>query len=85
MLRSSLDLPYQSEVDVTVRQVSALSNPTVPAYTTGDIRYGWRPRRDLDLSVTGQNLFGGRHAEFSAPATRSELGPSVFFKILSRF
>ena len=37
------------------------------------------------LSVTGQNLFGGEHAEFTAPATRSQFGPSVFFKILSRF
>jgi iron complex outermembrane receptor protein len=85
MLRSSLDLPYQSEFDVTVRHVSALSNPSVPAYTTGDIRYGWKPRQDLELSVTGQNLFGGRHSEFTSPSTRSEFGPSVFFKILSRF
>jgi len=85
MLRSSLDLPYQSEVDVTVRHVSALANPTVPAYTTGDLRYGWRPRRDLELSVTGQNLFGGEHAEFTAPATRTQFGRSVFFKVLGRF
>jgi iron complex outermembrane receptor protein len=85
MLRSSLDLPYQSEVDVTVRHVSALANPEVPAYTTGDLRYGWRPRRDLELSVTGQNLFGGEHAEFSAPATRSQFGRSVLFKVLGRF
>jgi len=85
MLRSSLDLPYQSEVDVTVRHVSALANPEVPAYTTGDLRYGWRPRRDLELSVTGQNLFGREHAEFTAPATRSQFGRSVFFKVLGRF
>jgi iron complex outermembrane receptor protein len=85
MLRSSLDLPNRTEADVTVRHVAALSNPAVPAYTTGDIRYGWKARRDLELSVTGQNLFGGRHAEFTSPSTRSEFGPSVFFKILSRF
>jgi iron complex outermembrane receptor protein len=85
MLRSSFDLPHRTEADVTVRHVSALSNPTVPAYTTGDVRCGWKPRQDLELSVTGQNLFGGRHAEFTGPSTRSELGPSVFFKILSRF
>src|SRR6267154_1391475 len=84
-LRSSLDLPYQSEVDVTVRHVSALANPEVPAYTTGDLRYGWRPRRHLELSVTGQNLFGGEHAEFTAPATRTQFGRSVFFKVLGRF
>jgi iron complex outermembrane receptor protein len=84
MLRSSLDLPYQSEVDVTLRHVSALSNPAVPAYTTGDLRYGWKARRDLELSLTGQNLFGGEHAEFTAPATRSEFGRSVFLKVTWR-
>lgn len=85
LLRSSMDLPRQSEADVTVRHVSALSNPAVPAYTAVDIRLAWRPRPDLELSVTGQNLFDGGHGEFTDVATRTEIGRSVFFKILSRF
>jgi iron complex outermembrane receptor protein len=85
MLRSSLNLPYQSELDATLRHVSALSNPTVPAYTVVDVRLGWRPRRDLELSITGQNLFSGGHAEFTDPATRTQLGRGVFFKVVSRF
>ncbi len=84
MLRSTLDLPRQSEFDVMVRRVSALSAPAVPSYTAVDARIGWKPRPDLELSLTGQNLFGG-HAEFSSVSTRSELKRSVFFKILSRF
>jgi iron complex outermembrane receptor protein len=84
VLRSSLDLPHRTEVDVTVRHVSALSNPWVPAYTTGDVRLGWKARQDLELSVAGQNLFGGKHAEFTSPSTRSEFGPSVLFKVLAR-
>ena len=29
--------------------------PTVPGYTTLDLRLGWRPRMGLELSITGQN------------------------------
>jgi iron complex outermembrane receptor protein len=85
LLRSSIDLPRQTELDVTTRHVSALSNPVVPAYTAVDIRLAWRPRPNLELSVTGKNLFDGGHGEFTDVATRTEIGRSVFFKILSQF
>jgi iron complex outermembrane receptor protein len=85
MLGSSLDLPYRTEFDVRVRHVSGLSNPTVPAYSAVDFRLGWKARSDLELSLTGQNLFGSGHAEFTDPVTRTEFQRSVFFKILSRF
>lgn len=85
LLRSSLDLPWESELDLTMRHVSALSNPAVPAYTAVDIRVAWRPRPDLELSITGQNLFDRGHGEFTDVSTRTEIGRSVFFKILSRF
>jgi iron complex outermembrane receptor protein len=85
LLRSSLDLPAQTELDFTMRHVSALSNPVVPEYTAVDVRVGWRPRSDLELSVTGQNLFDGGHGEFTDVSTRTEFGRSVFFKIASRF
>ena len=85
MLRSSMDLPYQTELDLGVRHVSALSTPTVPAYTAVDLRYGWRPNRNLELSITGQNLFGNGHAEFSDALTRSVVDRNVFFKAVLRF
>jgi iron complex outermembrane receptor protein len=84
-LRSSLDLPKQTEFDVIVRRVSALSNPIVPSYLALDLRYGWRSLSGLELSITGQNLAGNGHAEFGAPATRTELRRGVFLKIVSRF
>jgi len=85
MLRSSLDISAQSEFDLTLRRVSALSNPAVPDYMAVDARFGWKPRRDLELSVTGQNLFGSGHGEFTDVATRTQLQRSVFFKALTRF
>jgi iron complex outermembrane receptor protein len=84
-VRSSLDLPKRYEFDATLRHVSALSNPTVPAYSALDLRVGWRPRRNLDLSVIGQNLLGPRHAEFTDAATRTQFGRGVFFKVSSGF
>ena len=85
MMRSSMDLPYQTELDLGVRHVSALATPTVPAYTAVDLRYGWRPNRNLELSITGQNLFGNGHAEFSDALTRSVVERNVFFKAVFKF
>lgn len=84
-LRSSLDLPGQSEFDVVVRRVSERSHPTVPAYSAVDLRYGWRPRRGIELSVTGQNLFGEGHGEFGDVSTRTEIGRGVFIHFVRHF
>jgi len=83
--RSSLDLSPQSEFDVVARRVSRRSSPAVPAYSAVDIRYGWRPRKGLELSVTGQNLFGKGHGEFTDVTTRTEVGRGVFINVVSRF
>jgi iron complex outermembrane receptor protein len=85
MLASSHDLPRRVEVDVRVRYVSELPDPGVPPYTAVDVRLGWTPRADLELSLTGQNLFGSGHAEFTDAVTRTEFQRAVFFKVLSRF
>ncbi|HEX9460628.1 MAG TPA: TonB-dependent receptor, partial [Thermoanaerobaculia bacterium] len=84
-LRSSLDLPWQSEFDVTARRVSARSDPAVPAYSAIDLRYGWKPLPGMELSLTGTNLFGKGHGEFNDIATRTEIGRGVFIKFVSRF
>jgi iron complex outermembrane receptor protein len=84
-LRSSLDLPWQTEFDLMARHVSARSSPTVPAYAAVDLCYGWRPRRGLELSVTGLNLLRKGHGEFTDISTRTEIGRGVFIKFVSRF
>jgi iron complex outermembrane receptor protein len=85
MLRSSHDLSARSEFDAILRHVSSLANPLVPAYTAVDLRFGWRPRPGLELSVTAKNLTGSGHGEFTDVATRTQLERSVFFKVVSRF
>lgn len=80
LLRSSVSLWTRHELDATVRQVAALPNPSVPAYTAVDLRYGWRLRRDLELSLKGQNLFDRSHPEFNAAPGRSELQRGVLVR-----
>jgi len=82
---TSIDLPHRVELDMRVRHVSRLASPVVSAYSAVDVRVGWKVRSDVELSVTGQNLFHSGHAEFTDPVTRTEFQRSVFFKILGRF
>lgn len=84
-MRSSLDLPRHGEFDVIARRVSERSNPAVPAYSAVDLRYAWKPRPGMELSVTGQNLFGRSHGEFTDITTRTQIGRGVFVKFVNRF
>jgi len=85
VLRSSHDLSARSEIDLSMRYVSALSAPAVPSYLAADLRWAWRPREGTELSITGQNLLGPRHGEFTPVETRSAFGRAVFVKLVNRF
>ena len=80
-LRSSHDLALNQHFDLMARYVGALPDPQVPAYTAVDARYAWQVRRDIELSLTAQNLFDHAHPEFGAAATRSEIQRAVFARI----
>src|SRR5687768_16327342 len=78
MLRASIDLVLDHQVDVTVRHVAELPNPEVPKYTAIDLRYGWRARPDLELSLTVRNALDPEHPEFNPSATRSEIPRDLY-------
>lgn len=80
MLRSSFTPWPAHELDVAVRHVASLPTPIVPAYTSGDIRYAWHVRPDLELSVKGEDIFGSGHAEFGNVANRAWLERGVFLQ-----
>lgn len=84
MLRSSYDLGPGQELDLTVRHNGALKSPAVPAYTALDLRYGWRIQRNLELSITGQNLLDRAHTEFGAGPNASVFERSVFVRLAWR-
>jgi iron complex outermembrane receptor protein len=79
--RAAFDLPHAQELDVLVRRVASLPEPAVPAYTAVDARYGWRPRRDLEVSLVARNLLDAGHPEFNAAPGRSEIGRSVLLRL----
>jgi iron complex outermembrane recepter protein len=81
MLRASIDLVLDHQVDVTVRHVAELPNPEVPKYTAIDLRYGWRARPDLELSLTVRNALDPEHPEFNPSATRSEIPRDLYGQI----
>ncbi|SNS91509.1 iron complex outermembrane recepter protein [Noviherbaspirillum humi] len=84
-LRSSYDISADKEVELSVRHSGALGMPAVPAYTSTDLRFAWRLRRDLELSALVQNLFDHDHAEFGSLPARSVFERSVFLKLVWRY
>ena len=84
LLRSSHNLTPRHELDIILRSIGELPNPNVPSYTAVDVRLGWQPTRNLELSVTLQNLLDAEHPEFGPSATRSEFERGVFLKLAWR-
>lgn len=80
-LRSTFNVADNQEFEVGVRKVGALDNPAVPGYAALDLRYGWRIRPGMELSLSGNNL-NGSHGEYGALATRTEFDRSVAFKLV---
>jgi iron complex outermembrane receptor protein len=91
-LRSSMDLPKNITFDTALRWVDTLflnngtTVGTVPSYFEFDARLAWRPIKDLELSVVGQNLLHDHHPEYGFPGpTRVEIRRSVYGKISWQF
>jgi iron complex outermembrane recepter protein len=83
-VRSWLDLPAGLEFDTTLRYVDALPTGNVRSYVALDVRLGWRPTKDLELAVVGQNLFDNRHLEFSS-TLRTEIQRGIYGKVTWRY
>jgi iron complex outermembrane receptor protein len=83
-LRSSWDIAEGKELDLMLRHMGALASPAVPAYTAVDMRYGWKLRRDLELSLVGQNLFDKKHAEYGAAPAATVYERTLFVKLVWR-
>jgi iron complex outermembrane receptor protein len=85
LLRSSLEFPGHLELDASIRYVDRLPAPHVPDYIGCDLRVGWRPLKNLELAIVGQNLLDNRHPEFGAAPTRQEIERSVYGRIAWNF
>lgn len=83
-LRSSFDLGSQLEWDVIVRHVGTLARPLVPSYTALDMRIGWQLRPGIELSLSGYNLTGDGHGEFTDVITRAHFKRAAFASLEMR-
>ena len=79
--RSTLDFGERQELDIIVRYVGKRPFPEVPGYTAVDIRWGWHVTRNVELSLTLENLTDRRHAEWGG-ANRVEFERAAFLKLL---
>lgn len=66
-LQALTDLSDRWSLDTTVRYVDELRTATrIAPYWTADLRLGWRPRKDIELSLIARNIFDPRRQEFDA-------------------
>ncbi len=92
-LRSAMDLPGNLELDPAFRWVDSFiyNNGgvagTVPSYAELDVRLAWHPTKDLELSITGQNLLHDQHLEYiiSSPSPEEEIQRAVYGKVTCKF
>jgi iron complex outermembrane recepter protein len=62
-IQSALDISKLLHLDLTYRYVSALPAQLVSAYSTGDARFAWQFKPQMELSLVGRNLLQPWHAE----------------------
>ncbi len=70
--RSSMDLPHNVQLDAFLRYVDKLlykdysPERGIASYLEMDVRLGWKPVKNIELSISGRNLLDSSHAEFKA-------------------
>jgi len=86
-LSSAMNLPHDWLLTARLRWVGSLitnSGPNpgiVPSYYELNARAAWHPVKQLELSVTGQNLLHAYHVEYGFPSpTREEIARGVYGK-----
>ncbi len=93
LLRSALSLRKDVDLDLIYRYVDkavaiGVVNPSlITSYMSLDMRLAWRLEKNLELSVTGQNLLESRHREYSDPVLVApiEIDRGVYGKVVWRF
>jgi iron complex outermembrane recepter protein len=65
-LMSFMDLPGNLNFDGVFRYVDNLPGQNVSSYFNLDLRLGWNVTNNVELSLVGQNLLQGHHAEWGS-------------------
>lgn len=92
-LRSSITPWNTVNLDLWLRYIDSnstfnIQGPVdIDSYVTLDMRLGWKPVRDIELSVAGQNLLDGSHLESVSETFLgfTEIPRGVYGKIVWKF
>ena len=86
--RSSMDIGNNLDWDTTFRFVDEVDEYDIDYYLEMDMRLAWRPSKNVELSLVGQNLLDDGHPEFREDAFQlpiAEVPRSVYCKVTLRF
>ena len=76
-LRSMMDIRHDLQLDLWAEYIDKLEGGGLIAYTSGlvidpytrlTIRLAWKPSKNIELSLVGQNLLDSKHLEFTGEA-----------------
>ncbi len=86
-LRSLVDLPANVQWDTMLYFVDELPYYEIDSYYRLDLRLGWKPMPNLDLSLVGQNLLEDAHQEWTTEFgfMHSNVPRSVYGKVTWEF
>ena len=88
-IRSHIDLSSKWEFDQSLYFVDALQSQQVRSYFRLDLRLGWRPINNIEVSIVGQNLLDNQHQEWGNDRIqtndRNLVERSVFGKLVWKF
>ena len=86
-IRSYMDLPAHMEFDSILYVVGRVPRTAVPSYSRLDLRLGWRPKKDLDISIMLQNALKSEHREFDTGLDEKQtmMQRSLFAKVTLGF
>jgi len=89
-IRNTVDLSKNVELDLWARYVDELPDLDTPDYVTLDVRLGWKPLKNVEISLVGQNLLDPQHGEYTTPqdilsVAYTEVQRGIYMKIEWRF
>jgi len=83
-LRTSFNLPNNIDIDLGGRYVDRIAGAN--SYFAADVRVGWRPTPNWEISVVGQNLLSGNHLENPNEfGNATYVSPEVYGKVVFKF
>lgn len=83
-----IDAAPSLDLDFVLRAVSEIESQGVDGYESFDVRIGWRPTPQIEVSMAVENVFDDEHIEFFDEVARTpgvELGRSAFARAAWRW